>query len=134
MWSAAGGSYARSSPAVANGVVYEGFGDGKLYAFDASNGHLRWRGLTLDSQSTNPIGMWSSPAVANGVVFVAGGDGIFYAFNAAGCGQAACQPLWRSTAGHQYQFGSSPAVANGTVYVATGDFQSPNRVDAFHLP
>ena len=136
VWSAAGGSYARSSPAVANGVVYEGFGDGKLYAFDASNGHLRWRGLTLDSQSTNPIGMWSSPAVANGVVFVAGGDGIFYAFNAAGCGQAACQPLWRSTTGHQYQFGSSPAVANGTVYVtgAVGAPGSPSygsRLDAF---
>ena len=31
-------------------------------------------------------------------------------------------------------FGSQPIVANGTVYVATGDFQSPNRVDAFHLP
>ena len=117
VWTSSGGSYARSSPAVANGVVYEGFGDGRLYAFDAATGQRRWSGITQDSQSANPIGMWSSPAVANGVVLVASGDGSFYAFNAAGCGQASCSPLWRSTTAHSYQFGSSPAIANGMVYV-----------------
>ena len=54
-----------SSPAVANGVVYFGSGDGNVYALNASTGALLWMhntGFQLDS----------SPVVANGVVFIGG--------------------------------------------------------------
>jgi outer membrane protein assembly factor BamB len=51
-----------SSPAVADGVVYVGSGDGRLYALDARTGKEKW--------SFNTGGeVFSSPAVADGVVY-----------------------------------------------------------------
>jgi outer membrane protein assembly factor BamB len=65
----------RSSPAVANGVVYVGSDDHRLYAFDAAG--------TINCSSTPKtctplfsadVGdvVESSPAVANGMVYVGG--------------------------------------------------------------
>src|ERR1022692_4750411 len=59
-WSAATGNLIESSPAVANGVVYVGSFDRKLYAFSAQTGQ------TISAATGNYI--QSSPAVANGVV------------------------------------------------------------------
>jgi outer membrane protein assembly factor BamB len=59
---------------VANGVVYIGSDDGKLYAFNASTG--KPVGTTFTGYS---IG--SSPAVANGVVYIGSGDHKLYAFH-----------------------------------------------------
>jgi outer membrane protein assembly factor BamB len=50
-----------SSPAVVNGVVYVGSGNGNVYAFDAATGALRW----IASAGSEVI---SSPTVASGVV------------------------------------------------------------------
>jgi outer membrane protein assembly factor BamB len=58
---------------VANGVVYVGSFDGKVYAFDASNGQQLWSGAT-----GGPID--SSPTVANGVVYIGSSDYNVYAF------------------------------------------------------
>src|SRR5439155_370499 len=74
-WTAATGLSVYSSPAVANGTVYVGSNDGKLYALDASSGAVLW------STATGSI-VVSSPAVANGVVYVGSGDHNVYAFNA----------------------------------------------------
>ncbi len=75
-----------SSPAVANGVVYVGAGDSKLYAFSAvgstgCSGTPKickpvWTGTT-DAFDYND----SSPVVANGVVYVGSSDTKFYAFS-----------------------------------------------------
>jgi outer membrane protein assembly factor BamB len=72
-----------SSPAVANGVVFVGSGDHKLYAFDAA-GSLNCSGTPksckpLRAASTGS-GTESSPAVANGMVYVGSGDGKLYAY------------------------------------------------------
>ena len=76
-----------SSPAVANGVVYVGSGDDKLYAFDAP-GNTNCSGMPRICSPlwTAPTGaaVDSSPAVANGVVFVGSFDHHLYAFDAAG--------------------------------------------------
>jgi hypothetical protein len=119
-WTGTTGSSIYSSPAVANGVVYVGSADWKLYAFPASCGtggaacSPLWTGLT-----GAPID-YSSPAVANGVVYVGSTDHKLYAFPA-GCdtGGAACSPLWTGTTGAPID--SSPAVANGVVYVGSTD-------------
>ena len=91
-----------SSPAVANGVVYVGSDDDKLYAFDAA-GKTNCNSMT---QSCNPLwtattggAVGSSPAVANGVVYVGSGDDKLYAFDAAGKTNCtgtpiSCAPLW----------------------------------------
>ena len=65
----------RSSPAVANGVVYVGSYDGNVYALNASTGAELWSyttGAALDS----------SPAVANGVVYVGSLDYNVYRLHA----------------------------------------------------
>ncbi|GHO63959.1 hypothetical protein KSC_028510 [Ktedonobacter sp. SOSP1-52] len=100
-----------SSPAVANGVVYIGTYDGKLYAFDANCRNQcqpLWSFLTGGDIA-------SSPAVANGMVYVGSVDGKLYAFDASCRNQ--CQPLWSFLTGRSVN--SSPAVANGMVYVGS---------------
>ena len=109
-----------SSPVVANGVVYAGSWDGKLYAFPVGCGSAGascaplWTGATGD-----PI-EFSSPAVANGVVYIGSRDHKLYAF-AVGCGSggASCSPLWTGTTGDMIM--SSPTVADGVVYVGSMD-------------
>src|SRR6185312_16375226 len=51
-----------SSPAVVNGVVYIGSGDGNLYAVDQGTGALKWK-FPTGSRVT------SAPAVDGGVAF-----------------------------------------------------------------
>ena len=72
LWSFTTGSGERSSPAVANGVVYVGSGDHNVYALNANTGALLW------SFATGRYG--SSPAVADGAVYVGGAHGKVYAF------------------------------------------------------
>ena len=62
-----------SSPAVANGIVYVGSNDGKIYAVDAGNKTEYWNYTTQAVAVRNWI--YSSPAVANGVVYIGGGEG-----------------------------------------------------------
>ena len=61
-----------SSPAIADGVVYVGSEDGRLYALDARTGQEKWRFKTDGA-------IVSSPAVAGGVVYFASTDGYLYA-------------------------------------------------------
>ena len=114
-WSYATGSDVYSSPAVANGVVYVGSYDDKVYALNASTGALLW------SYSTGSY-VTSSPAVANGVVYAGSWDDKVYALNA-----STGALLWSFTTGsHVF---SSPAVANGVVYAGSED----DKVYAFDL-
>jgi outer membrane protein assembly factor BamB len=62
-----------SSPAVANGVVYVGSFDRKVYALNAKTGAKLWSYI-IGSQ------IQSSPAVSNGVVYVGSVDSKVYAF------------------------------------------------------
>jgi outer membrane protein assembly factor BamB len=138
LWTGATGNAVFSSPAVANGVVYVGSEDKKLYAFSAAAGSTNcittgtppvktctplWTGATTG------LIVDSSPAVANGLVYVGSFDYKLYAFSAA-AGSAnctttgtppvtTCTPLWTGATG--YVIDSSPAVANGVVYVGSGD-------------
>ncbi|MDP9336286.1 MAG: PQQ-binding-like beta-propeller repeat protein [Actinomycetota bacterium] len=73
LWQATTGGDVQSSPAVANGVVYVGLVDRKLYAFDAQ-GIVNCAGnpktcTPLLTTDTN-LEVFSSPAVANGKVYV----------------------------------------------------------------
>lgn len=96
-----------SSPAVANGVVYIGSDDGKLYALDSRIGSIRWA-----TRTGNLI--TSSPAVANGVVYIGSWDNKLYA-----CDARTGRTLWASNTGREID--SSPTVANGVVYVYSRD-------------
>lgn len=104
-----------SSPAVVNGRVYYGSGDGNVYAVDAATGLLQWKFATGDV-------VHASPAVANGVVYIGSWDGNFYAIDA-----ESGQRKWMFSGGqdpslhNQVGFQSSAAVVDGTVFVGCRD-------------
>ena len=104
-----------SSPAVADGMVFFGSGDGYVYALDAATGTLRWKQRTGDV-------VHASPAVADGAVIVGSWDGKLYAFDAKSGAER-----WRFQGGvdammhNQQGFQSSAAVAGGVVYVGCRD-------------
>ncbi len=107
-WVFSTGAPIHSSPAVADGTVYVGSQDSKLYALDAATGAKRWEYKT---------GSWveSSPAIANGVVYFGSNDGRLYALDA-----HSGEKLWDFKT--KYTIKSSPAVADGVVYFGAGDY------------
>jgi outer membrane protein assembly factor BamB/tetratricopeptide (TPR) repeat protein len=76
------GATIRSSPVVADGVIYFGSDDGYLYAVDLDNfetGNERWKFKTGGE-------IRSSPAAGDGVIYVGSRDGYLYAIGGAGDG------------------------------------------------
>jgi hypothetical protein len=74
LWNYTTANLVASSPTVADGKVYVGSNDNKLYCLNALNGAFIW------SYRTNgPI--HSSPSVANGVVYIGSFDTKVYAFS-----------------------------------------------------
>lgn len=104
-----------SSPAVVDGVVYFGSGDGYVYAVDAGSGGMRWKFKTGGV-------VHASPAVAGGLVYVGSWDAYFYALDA-----RSGRLVWRYKTGddnraHQMTgIQGSAAVARGTVYFGCRD-------------
>lgn len=72
-----------SSPAVANGKVYFGSGDGNVYAADAQTGVLQWKFSTRDV-------VHASPAVVGNTVYIGSWDSNLYAIDAE-TGQEKCR-------------------------------------------
>lgn len=133
LWSAAvvkpGNGYVRCAPAVTHGLVVVSVGltttpmDGKLRAYGARGGGLRWTGEMGDYAT-------SSPAVVNGMLVVGSFDHRLYAF-----GWRHGSLLW--TSGWSYQGGffdrgisASPAVSGDTIYVGVRN----GRMYALSLP
>lgn len=104
-----------SSPAVAQGKVYFGSGDGNVYALDAASGVLQWKFPMRDV-------VHASPALADGTVYIGSWGGDFRAIDA-----ATGQSKWLFQAGedpaihNQVGFQSSAAVVDGVVYVGCRD-------------
>jgi len=104
-----------SSPAVWDGAVYFGSGDGNVYALDAQTGALKWKFKTGDV-------VHASPAIADGMVFIGSWDSYFYAIDAATGAEK-----WRFKTGedaavhNQQGIQSSAAVVEGTVYFGCRD-------------
>lgn len=109
----------RSSPVIANGIVYVGSTDGTFYAIDARRGTLRWR-FAMGA----PVS--SSAAISNGIAYVQSHAGVLYALNAANGRRVwrirfgADAPLaWGHESGDFYD--SSAAVAGPRLFVGAGD-------------
>ena len=104
-----------SSPAIADGVVYFGSGDGNCYALDAATGQLKWKFETKGV-------VHSSPAVVNGAVYFGSWDTYLYAV-----GAKSGQEKWKFKTGedavnyNQTGIQSSPAVVDGVVYFGCRD-------------
>jgi len=104
-----------SSPAVSNGRVYFGSGDGNVYALDARTGVLQWKFATGGV-------VRASPAIVNNTLYIGSWDSYLYALDA-----ETGQERWRFKTGedpinhNQVGFQSSAAVVDGTVYVGCRD-------------
>ena len=104
-----------SSPAVWNGAVYFGSGDGNIYALDALSGTLKWKFKTGDV-------VHASPAISDGRLFIGSWDSYFYAIDA-----STGREIWRFKTGEDHdihnQVGiqSSATVANGLVVFGCRD-------------
>ena len=104
-----------SSPAVWNGAVFFGSGDGNIYSVNAAAGTVNWKFKTGDV-------VHASPAIADGTLFVGSWDSYFYALDA-----ATGQQKWRFKTGedpkihNQVGIQSSASVANGIVYFGCRD-------------
>ena len=104
-----------SSPAVWNGKVYFGSGDGNIYALDAATGSVKWKFHTGDV-------VHASPAIADGRLYIGSWDSYFYALDANSGKQ-----LWRFKTGedpdihNQVGIQSSATVAQGMVYFGCRD-------------
>jgi outer membrane protein assembly factor BamB len=107
-WSFQTDGEVNSSPAVANGMVYFGSTDYKLYAIDASTGEEQW---------VFQAGSWidSSPAVVDGIVYFGSNDGKLYAVDAKNGSK-----LWDFET--SYAIRSSPAIVNGMVIFGSNDY------------
>lgn len=94
-------------PVVANGVVYIGVMNGKMYALDADDGSVVWA-----FQSGGPIP--HTAAVMDGRVFFGSLDGKLYALSSAGGSLE-----WAYTTGGPIY--SAPAVVDDTLYFGSTD-------------
>ena len=113
-WKAQTSSGIRSSPIIANGLIYITSSDNTLYAFDATTGVKRWQASTGTYVGPGSF-IYSSPVIVNNVLYIGSNDHHVYAFNATIGGK----PLWVSaTAGSIY---SSPAVVGNTLYIGSTD-------------
>jgi outer membrane protein assembly factor BamB len=106
----------RSTPALSDGVLYFGSGDGSFYAVDARSGEERWHFKTGGA-------VHSSPAVAHGVVYFTSRDRFLYALDA-----ATGKEVWKSRMGKEldYRNGfdyylSSPTIDDRVLFVGSGD-------------
>ena len=109
LWQFNTGDKIRSSPAIVNGIVYEGSNNGIVYALNAATGSVIW-------QYNSGSQVESSPAVVNGVVYVGilwdGHNGYVVALNA-----ETGSLIWRFSTNSGIE--SSPTVVNGVVYIGS---------------
>jgi outer membrane protein assembly factor BamB len=94
-----------SSPAVADGAVYVGSDDGRVWSFGARGGAVRW-----STRTGGPVR--SSPAVAGGSVFVGSDDGRIYALSA-----KTGRVRWSRGLGGRVT--GSPLVVDGRVFIGS---------------
>ena len=96
-----------STAAYANGIVYMGFPDGNIGAFDAKTGSVKWKHRTNG-------GIISSAAISGETVFIGSNDGHLYALDS-----LTGQPLWQHEIGTWVA--SSPAISGNTLVVGALD-------------
>jgi len=108
-WQTSLSTYPRygASPVVAGDTVYLGVDDGTVYAFNTTDGSVRWT-------TALPDYVQSTPAVSGDTVYVGDYDGHLYALDTADGSER-----WNLSVD---SYGaSSPAIDGGTLYVAHDD-------------
>lgn len=117
-WRFTAGGPVTGTPAVADGVVYIGSYDGRLYAIDARSGQQRWRYATgakaFERDMKVPLGISGSAAVAGDLVIVGDADAVIHAID-----RQTGEVVWRTSVetAPNGSIWSSPVVWEDTVFV-----------------
>ncbi len=115
-----------ASPLLYSDMVIAPSADGKLYAFDATNGGMKW---TFDTGSASTYGITSSPVAYVDHIIVAAGNGKLYSLYASNGTED-----W-SVAVATTIYSSSPAVHNGIAYIGddSGNVSAYAAADGAYL-
>lgn len=112
-WKAQTSSGIRSSPIIANGIVYITSSDNNLYAFDATTGAKKWQ-VSTGAHAGGGSFIFSSPVIVGNILYIGSNDHQVYAFDATTGGK-----IWsKATGGSIY---SSPAVVGNVLYIGSTD-------------
>jgi eukaryotic-like serine/threonine-protein kinase len=106
----------RSTPAVFNGSLYFGCGDGYLYALDCQSGVERWKFKTGGA-------VYSSPAVSEATVYFSSRDGYLYALQTTN-GKVTWKFKMGADLGKENYWDnylSSPVIVDKTLFIGSGD-------------
>jgi eukaryotic-like serine/threonine-protein kinase len=107
--------YFDSSPAITEGRLYVGAGDGRLYCLDAKDGKLNWTFLAGDIIHTSPV-------VSRGQILFGASDGVLYCLRAS---DGSLQWKFKSV-GHRYfpkgEMQGSPVVSGSLVFIGSRDY------------
>ena len=105
----------RSTPALADGVLYFGSGDGNFYAIDAGSGAERWHFNTGGAVN-------SSPAIADKQVYFSSRDGYLYALSTDAGREKWKFALGKDLGDENYWdfFLSSPILVGDRLYIGSG--------------
>lgn len=129
-WSADLGARTRSSPAVADGIVYIGDDAGIVHAVRLADGREVWRhetigaGLSSAESGWDPVSLQASPAVADGRVFIGSRDGGVYALDA-----RTGKRLWYTDYGAPWVV-TSAAVRGDRLWIGSSDGHFVAALDA----
>jgi outer membrane protein assembly factor BamB len=112
------------TPTIADGKVFIGGSDRRLYAIELDTGNVLWTHQTLSTPSTN-YGLYSAPAVYNGHVYLPACDGWVYQI-------LIDQPGPIAVVNHSYNTGypmyGSPVIFDNKMYIGNGyTFNSINN-------
>ncbi|NLM30913.1 MAG: PQQ-binding-like beta-propeller repeat protein, partial [Methanomicrobiales archaeon] len=100
-----------SGVAIADGQIYLGGTDGRLYCIDEETGETLWVSDRIDK--TGYFGLSSSPLVYEGMIYtLSASDGVLHAFTPEGIGS------WSFPTGGAVGYFTSPAAADRKVFVA----------------
>ena len=118
-WRVQTGGTVRSTPALANGVLYAGSGDGNLYALDARSGAIRWKydaGARITSRVVASGANVYFQTHAGKVVAVNAADGTLHWQRQTG---SDAKLAWGYESGDFWA--SSPAIADDLLVLGSGD-------------
>jgi len=123
-------TYGGGTATVAQGRVFVGGSDYKLYAVDQSTGTVLW---TSQPFSTSPpggnnYGLHSPPSVWSNYVYIAACDGYVYQFNTTQPGPTA--NYYHRSAGYRTMYGS-PTIYNGKIYIGDGYYSDGSGLSRF---
>lgn len=99
-----------SDPLLANGFLYVGTIDGKLFKVNATSGAIEW---TFEGD-TKIKSIWTTPLIADDILYFGTEDGYIYALNV-----ESGDPVWTSPTSTNSQIVASGVALNGNVGFGT---------------